>query len=146
MKYSFQNLLHLKDEKTISGPMSPFLFAQEFAKQQDMEVHGLCRVWFDDVEMLNRYEGRGKAKNTELTGLDHLILKWKNGYFFVIDEGTRAVPVALFFDGEDDCVITPIYDKMNYEKKLERHHILNIFREAISGKHFELKLREQPKA
>ena len=44
----YQNLLTIKDDNTVIGPMSPVLFVNEMAKKLEFNVHGLCRVRFPD--------------------------------------------------------------------------------------------------
>lgn len=137
--YRLQNLLKFSQPGVLSGAMSPFLAAQEAAKQMDFRIDGLCRVWFKDDRMHNWYESPGKR---DLTGCDTLIIKQKyrngNCYFMIIDAGSKCIPVGIMFSVDQEVTMTEIYQ--NYEfglPQLTEDQLRSIFNEADKGFNLE---------
>lgn len=64
-KFSIQNLLERKKDGNISGPMSPLLFAQEMAKQEDFKLIALPVYGL----MMNECIKSGRI--TDLQGMIH---------------------------------------------------------------------------
>jgi hypothetical protein len=128
MKHSFafhiQSLLERKDEK-VTGPLSPFLFAKETARQMDMKFNRLARVWFDDEQILQQIEDDG------LTGYDYLILgcQYKDDLLLSlwVDQGVGGLPVALSYQSDREILLTPIYEKSDFARKLTAEEIHQLF-------------------
>jgi hypothetical protein len=128
MKHSFafhiQSLLERKDGK-VTGPLSPFLFAKETARQMDMKFNRLARVWFDDEQILQQIEDDG------LTGYDCLILgcQYKDDLLLSlwVDQGVGGLPVALSYQSDREILLTPIYEKSDFARKLTAEEIRQLF-------------------
>ena len=124
-KYRIQSLLYEDKAGTVTGAMSPLLFAQEMAKQMEMKFNRLARIWMDDEEINQIYEGDG------LTGHDTLIIgiKYKDGLWLSIwvDSGIGGVPVAMAYQSDKQIILTPIYQRTEYAKKLTVENILEVF-------------------
>lgn len=152
MKFNFQNLFKVEfDEeknRTVSGPMSPTMAAKELVKA-DMfpKLDGLARVYFDDPEYNQWYEG---AKREQfLTACDTLLLiaYYSNltAYCLVVDLGYKLCPVALWYsnDEPDSFEITPIYSNRDWAKQLSKENVQYIFQCA---EHSDLKPKQPEKA
>lgn len=113
--YKFQGLLTLKVKegvKHVEGPMSPVLAAKAWTEHMKIKLHGLVRVWGDDIE---RY--------------DHLIIKtnWTRkgkpvqSYHMFIDMGVKTFPVGSWFTHEEKAYIPDIYKEIiGSEANLQR--------------------------
>jgi hypothetical protein len=134
--FKLQNLLR-REGNTISGAMSPVLFAQEMANQLDFKIGGLVRVWFDDERVHNRYEG-SKRSDLYLTGFDTLLVKDRNSVMMMIDMGVGGCPVALYFPDDKDLTVTPIYKKKRFEQKLTEQEIVEVMEQALKENAFEI--------
>jgi len=123
-QFKIQNLLSIKDN-ILSGPMSPFLFAQEMAKSEGENFNRLARLCCQD-ETVHQYR-----ENGGFTGHDTLIIgtQYQNDLFLSlwIDEGVKGVPVAMAFQSHRDILITPIYYQKKYYRKLTEEQIQQIF-------------------
>jgi hypothetical protein len=122
--FNIQCLLEIKDGK-VTGPMSPILFAKEMASQTEMKYNRLARVWFDDEQILQEMEDGG------LTGYDSLILAcaYKNDLLLSLwlDRGTGGLPVAMGYRSDGDILLTPIYEKSEFARKLTAAEIKELF-------------------
>lgn len=116
--------------------MSPFLFAQEMTKQLGTTLLGLCRVWFKDNEVHNRYEG---SRKREQTGFDTLIVVSKGMLCLFVDEGIHGIPVAMWFVGEDKVKMSEPYVKTKYTKKLTEEECLELFKAAFKQREMVLR-------
>jgi hypothetical protein len=124
LKFSVQNLLSRKDG-TVSGPMSPMLFAKEMAKSVGFKYNRLARVWFDD-ERINQCKEDGG-----LTGHDNLIIGavYENDVWLSlwVDSGVGGMPVAMAYRADKEVEITPVYRKAKYARKLTGQEIQEVF-------------------
>jgi len=122
--FTIQSLLERKDGK-VTVPLSPFLFAKETAQQMDMKFNRLARVWFDDEQILQQVEEDG------LTGYDCLILgcQYKDDLLLSlwVDQGVGGLPVALSYQSDREVLLTPIYEKSNFARKLTTEEIHQLF-------------------
>jgi hypothetical protein len=111
--------------------MSPTLFAQEMTEHAKEDFNRLARVWFDDETILQRREADG------YTGHDTLIIgmQYANDLKLTlwIDEGVRGTPVAMAFQSDRKIIITPIYKKAKYYRKLSPEQIKLIFDEVFNN-------------
>jgi len=127
-----QNLLTEKDGK-ISGPMSPFEFAKEMALAADFKFNRLARVWFNDEEIFQVYEGDG------LTGHDTLIIacEFSNDLELTlwVDTGVGGVPVAQGFNSDRKILLTPIYRRTEFARNLTEAEIHDIFEYIFDNPH-----------
>ncbi len=123
-KFKIESLLTEKNGE-VSGPMGPALFAGEMAKQEGFKYDSLARVWFDDAEIFQEYEGES------LTGFDCLIIgkHYDNDLLLTlwVDMGTGGLPVAMCYRSERDPVVTPVYKRKHFAKKLSDDQISEIF-------------------
>ncbi|SEW24617.1 hypothetical protein SAMN05421841_1809 [Chryseobacterium wanjuense] len=137
-QFRIQNLLSQKGD-TISAPTSPMLFAQDMAKLGDEKFNRLARVWFEDETIHQYWEGDG------YTGHDTLIIgtQYKNDMHLGlwVDEGVRGVPVAMAFQSDKEAIITPVYKKKEYHKKLSEEQIQEIFNYLFDNTHL-LEIRQ----
>jgi hypothetical protein len=126
-KFRIQSLLYETIGGRPNGAMSPVLFAQEMAIQMEFKLNRLARLWLDDEEINQCYEGDTPG----LTGHDTLIIgtQYTNDLWLSIwvDSGTGGVPVAMGYRSEKEIVITPIYKKTAYAKKLTIENIKEVF-------------------
>jgi len=128
MKTSFtfhiQSLLETKDGK-VTGPMSPVLFAKEMAAQTETKYNRLARVWFEDEQILQEYEEDG------LTGYDILLVgcQYKTDLLLRlwVDRGSSGLPVAMGYRSDGDILLTPIYEKSEFARKLTANEIKDLF-------------------
>jgi hypothetical protein len=128
MKDSFsfhiQSLLERKNGKA-TGPLSPFLFAKETARQMDMKFNRLARVWLDDEQILQQIEDDG------LTGYDCLMLgcQYKDDLLLSlwVDQGVGGLPVAMGYQSDSEILLTPIYEKSEFARKLTIEEIRQLF-------------------
>lgn len=138
MTYKFQSLLVKKDdgstEGKITGAMSPVMFLNIIQDEFGFFANGFCRVWFDNPEYNNWYEEPGKRC---LTGCDTVIITQKCGddiqFMMFVDEGHEGRPVAMMMKSDLEVIITPVYQKKAYEKKLNAGQIKEIFLAAEAG-------------
>lgn len=142
LKFRLQGLLYKGKDGKITGAMSPVLFIKEMEQQAGFNANGLVRVWFDDNEYNNWYEGGDKEKY--LTGCDTVIAlqKYRDGetlLMMFVDNGTSGTPVAMKFSKDNDIVITEIYGKKHYERKLTTEQVREIFKTALEGNYFDIK-------
>lgn len=132
--FSFQNLL-TKTSDGVTGPMGPVSAINRLTEAKIVPKYtGLVRVWFEDPEIHQRYEGPGKS---ELTGHDTLMTvgyyKDTTMYCMAIDMGSTIAPVAIcFFEDPDEIevTVTPVYEDLSFQKKLSTEDIAGIFAEA----------------
>lgn len=133
--FRIQSLLTYKEGK-LSGPMSPFLGIQEVAKQLDLQIHGLCRVCFNDDDELMHQFNEGTRSNPSITGHDTLVLKTKYPntvqYSMFVDTGLGMVPAFMYFSEDYEVVCSEIYQKTEFIKKLTEVEALMIFHEIES--------------
>lgn len=129
-EYKIQTLLSHRGDH-ISGPMSPMLFAQEMTEHTKEKFNRLARVWFEDETIMQRREGEG------FTGHDILIIgmQYANDLKLTlwIDEGVRGTPVAMAFQTNRKIIITTIYKKARYHRKLSPEEIKLIFDEVFDN-------------
>jgi hypothetical protein len=122
--FSIQSLLKIKNEK-VTGPMSPLLFAKEIARQMEMKYNRLARVWFEDEQILQELEEDG------LTGYDTLLLAcvYKKDLLLSlwVDRGVGGLPVALSYQSDREILLTPIYEKSEFARKLTVAEIRQLF-------------------
>lgn len=128
--FSIQNLLSEKKDGKICGAMSPLLFAQEMAAQQQFKFNRLGRLWFED-ERINQHREDGRY-----TGHDTLIIgtQYKNDLWLSlwVDSGTGGIPVAMCYQSDRQIVYTPIYSKKSFAAKLNAEQIGEIFNHIFS--------------
>lgn len=140
--FMLQNLLRRDRDGKVSGPMSPVLFAQEMARKQEMTFNRLVRVSFHDGEINNIYEDGYKRG---LTGHDTLVIgrKWENEFMLQMwtDEGCNGIMIAGAFQSDGEIIMTPIYGKRQYEKKLSPENVKEIF-EAIWDNPAKFEIRD----
>lgn len=136
-KYKFQQLLSLKDSNTITGPMGPMMFAKQMIKSIGLaDFNVLSRVVFEDQEVFQIYEGKGK---TELTGHDILIIgkRYENTSYLTlwVDEGVQGLPVANYFYDDDKVTLSPLYRRevARYKKNLSKLDLHYLFRHAVAS-------------
>jgi len=127
MSFKIQDLITRHEDGTMSGPMSPVEFAKIMCEEWEMSLTGLFRVYFDDNEINQWYESKKSGGFQSLTGLDTLVICDTTAMAMFIDTGTSGIPVAITFFDEDDVVMTPIYEKYHFEKKLSKDEISEIF-------------------
>lgn len=131
-KFSIQGLLSENKEGGISGAMSPTLFAKEMATQMEFKYNRLARVWFDDEEVFQVYEG-GEG----LTGHDTLIIacQYPNDLWVSlwVDSGVGGLPVAMGFQSDREVTITPIYERATYARKLTTEEIQEVFNHVFDN-------------
>jgi hypothetical protein len=122
--FSIQSLLEIKDGK-VTGPMSPVLFAKEMAAQTETKYNRLARVWFEDDQILQEMEEDG------LTGYDTLLVgcQYKTDLLLClwIDRGTGGLPVAMGYQSDGEILLTPIYEKSDFARKLTVTEIRALF-------------------
>lgn len=78
----------------IGGPLLPIETGMAVADNLEEHLSGVGRVKFSDAGLFQKMEG------TELTGLDHLIIVFKNWWVFVVDDGSNYHSIAAYIDGE----------------------------------------------
>ncbi len=105
--------------------MSPLFFAKEIACLLETKYNRLARVWFEDEQILQQWEDCG------LTGYDTLILAraTKNDLLLSlwVDQGVGGLPVALSGQSDPEILLTPIYEKTDFARKLTVAEIRQIF-------------------
>jgi len=118
-------LLSFGADQSITGPMSPVLFAKEVAEKTGHKFNRLARIWFRNEKILQNHEADG------LTGHDLLIIAhqydddlWISLW---IDNGISGTPVAMAFNSDREIVLTPIYQRKEYVKKLDQQQLKNVF-------------------
>jgi len=121
-----QNLLEIKQDGSVSGPMGPVGFMQEVGKEMGERYNRLARVRFDEPETLQEYE-----KGEGLTSHDILIMgqQFENDLQLTlwIDMGGTAMPVAMMLESDWDLVVTPRYQESEFARKLSDDEIKYIF-------------------
>lgn len=126
LEFRFQNMLHCKNDNTVSGAMSPVLFANEMSKQMGEKYNGLTRVWFQD-DKVNQVMEYGEG----LTGYDTLILVDRKAndtcFTMYVDMGVNGIPVALYFTSDEEAILTPIYQKSKFEHVLTLEEVKQVF-------------------
>jgi hypothetical protein len=124
LAFSIQSLLEIKNGK-VTGPLSPFLFAKETARQMEMKFNRLARVWFDDEQIFQQFEDGG------LTGYDSLILAcaYKHDLLLSlwVDQGVGGLPVALCYQSDPEVLLTPIYQDSDFARKPTAEEIRQLF-------------------
>jgi hypothetical protein len=124
LEFRIQNLLEIQGG-TVSGPMSPMLFAKEMSAHTETKFNRLARVWFDDEKIFQRREDGG------FTGFDTLIIgqQYSNDLRLElwVDEGVGGMPVAIVFQSVKEINISPIYHQAKYARKLSKDQIKEIF-------------------
>lgn len=125
IQFEILSLLEEKDDNTVTGTMSPLLFANEIAALTGIEYNRLARVWFKDATVLQKWE------SGEMTGYDHLIMGYQDpdelSLSLWVDLGTGGMPVAICYQSDKKCVITPLYHETEFLIKLSEEDIKNIF-------------------
>jgi hypothetical protein len=123
--FTVHSLLAKDKDGKITGPMSPVLFAKEMAEQNSEKFNRLARVWFNDETTFQEYEYDG------LTGHDTLIIacQYENDLRLSlwIDTGVSGVPVAMCCQSDKEIIITPIYERKEFAKKLTKEEIQQLF-------------------
>lgn len=111
-EFTIQNLLSRQADGTVIGPMSPMLFAKEMSILTGTKFNRLARIRISDERILQIRE------NDELTGYDHLLIgrQYDNDLFLSIwvDMGTSGLPVAMRYQSDAACIVTPIYKATNF--------------------------------
>ena len=124
-EFRIQGLLQRKEDNTISGPMSPVEFAREMVRQTDHKINRLARVWLEGEDFMQEMEGDG------YTGYHLLILarQYSNDLWLSlwVDKGTGGIPVASAYASDRNPVVTPIYRKTRFARKLSDLQIKTIF-------------------
>jgi hypothetical protein len=127
--FTIQSLLEMKDGK-VTGPMSPLLFAGEMAAQTETKYNRLARVWFDDEQILQEMEADG------LTGYDTLLVgcQYKTDLLLClwIDRGIGGLPVAMGYQSDGEILLTPIYEKSAFARKLTVAEIRQVFEHVFT--------------
>lgn len=151
--YSFQGLLSEEQTpkgKVVSGPMGPFMGAQEFAKEMDIHVHGLVRINFGlSFPQIHSEEGI-VHQDFEPAVYDTLVImtRWNNKgkhfkqYGMMIDMGTESMGVCTWFDSDpiSEMIVTPVYEDYEKIQKMTREELEVIMQDA-GGKgsgHFDV--------
>jgi hypothetical protein len=123
LKFTIQSLLS-RNDGTVSGPMSPTLFAQEMAKSVGFKYNRLARVWFGD-EQINQCKEDGG-----LTGHDTLIIGavYTNDIWLSlwVDSGTGGIPVAMTNQSDRIIDFTTVYDSEKFARKLNEQEVAEI--------------------
>jgi len=123
-QFSIVSLLTEDKEGSLSGPMSPILFAKEMAQLSGDSYNRVARIHFEDQNIFQRYEGQF------LTGHDILILagQYENDLQLSlwIDLGTGGLPVATSFMSDRELIITPVYREAAFARKLNEEEIREI--------------------
>ncbi len=139
-QFRIQNLLSRKGD-TISAPTSPMLFAQDMAKLGEESFNRLARVWFEDETIHQYWEGDG------YTDHDTLIIgtQYENDMHLGlwVDEGVTGVVVAMALQSEREVIITPVYRKKNFHKKLSTEQIQKIFNYVFDNPQL-LEIKQEP--
>jgi len=119
----------MKDGKA-TGPMSPVLFAKEMAAQTETKYNRLARVWFEDDQILQVMEEDG------LTGYDTLLLccQYKTDLllWLWVDRGIGGLPVAMGYQSDGEILLTPIYEKNAFARKLTVAEIRQLFEHVFA--------------
>lgn len=122
--FSIISLLTMENDK-ISGPMSPMLFVKEMSANMNEKYNRLARVHFDDEKIHQQYENGG------LTGHDTLILanQYTNDLYLSlwVDIGAGGIPVAICFESDKQTIVTQVYKRKTFARKLTRPEIQQIF-------------------
>jgi len=131
IQFEISSLLVKKDDDTVTGAMSPLLFAQEVAKGFDFKFNRLARIWFRDSEVLQQLEYK------EMTGYDHLIIgcQYANDLWLSmwVDRGTTGLPVAMGYQSDREVIIAPVYEKASFLVKPQDDAIKTIFNHIFSN-------------
>jgi hypothetical protein len=131
IQFKISPLLVQKNDDTVTGGISPFLFAMEAAKGYAFKFNRLARVWFGDDSVLQTCE------YTEMTGYDHLIIGCQDAddlwLSFWVDRGTNSLPVAMGFQSDGEIIFTPVYQEAEFLIKPTDEDIKAIF-DHISGR------------
>ncbi|KKK69712.1 hypothetical protein LCGC14_2931270, partial [marine sediment metagenome] len=86
----------IKDGNLISsGPMSPFLAAQELTKNIGIKFTHLARVWYEDSRMLQINDGGSPSSYDHLLIINPREDSIEIAYF--IDMGMHSMPVVLYY-------------------------------------------------
>jgi hypothetical protein len=124
LKFQIRSLLTQKGD-TVSGPMSPMLFAEEVAKSGNFKFNRLARLWFDDERINQEREDGG------LTGFDTLLIgtTYDNDLLIMlwVDMGTGGVPIAMAFQSDKEVDFTQVYTKTTFAKHLSETDTKQIF-------------------
>ncbi|SEO07853.1 hypothetical protein SAMN05192574_105222 [Mucilaginibacter gossypiicola] len=122
--FKFQSLLTLKND-SLSGPISPLLFAKDMAAAGEFKFNRLARVWFTDERINQRREDGG------LTGFDSLIIGmvcdndvWLSLW---VDMGVGGLPIAMACQSDGEVIMTPAYPAEHFERKLGENEVDDIF-------------------
>ena len=115
-----------------NGPMGPVLFANIMAKETKIGYAQILRIFLAQ-EVHNYYENKGKKS---LTGFDTVVFVTRFAdetflFRLYIDMDGEAMPVAIKFSNENEVVVTPIYQKANFEKKLSAEELTTLFEECL---------------
>jgi hypothetical protein len=125
LKYTINSLLQEQKDGTISGPMSPVLFAKEMAIQMDFKYNRIARVHFEDEEVHQYYD------DILLTGHDTIIIGcqskkdlWLSLY---VDLGIGGIPVAMIYQSNKEVCMTGVYEHCKFARTLTLAEITAIF-------------------
>lgn len=139
-KFRIQSLLSQKGEETVSGPMSPMLFAEEMAKSSGTKFNRLARLWFDDDRINQNYEDGG------MTGFDTLIIGtvYDNDLLVTlwVDLGTSGIPIAMGYLSDKDVQFTQVYPKTKFARSLTEAEVREIFA-SVYADPSQLNIREE---
>ncbi|MCF3109585.1 hypothetical protein LL912_12460 [Niabella sp. CC-SYL272] len=123
LQFQVHSLLKYEDE-CVTGPMAPMLFASETMDQLGLSYNRLARIWFEDENIFQKYEGES------LTSHDILVIgkQFRSGLWISlwIDEGVQGIPVATAFKGEA-VAVSDRYLEMDYARTLTVTEIETIF-------------------
>ena len=126
----------IKDGNLISsGPMSPFTAAQEITKELGIKFDHLARVWYEDSRMLQINDGGSPS------GYDHLIAVYPHSnviqFAYFIDMGTEYMPIALYFDdNEDELTISPYYLNFKFILKPTEEELIDMFKSMVEHEEY----------
>jgi hypothetical protein len=125
LKYKISSLLQEEKDGTISGPMSPVLFAKEMGIQMQFKYNRIARVCFDDEEVNQYYE------ENSVTGHDTIMIgcQSKNDLWLslYVDLGIGGIPVAMVYQSDREVHMTGVYEHCKFERMLTLEEITGIF-------------------
>jgi len=130
LKYRISSLLQEGKDGTVSGPMSPVLFAKEMGIQMAFKYNRIARVHFEDDEVNQYYE------ENSLTGHDTIIIgcQSKNDLWLslYVDLGIGGIPVAMVYQNDRQVCITGVYEHCKFARMLTPEEITGIFESVFT--------------
>ena len=130
LKYNISSLLQEEKDGSVSGPMSPVLFAREMGIQMQFKYNRIARVRFDDEEVNQYYE------ENSLTGHDTIIIgcQSKNDLWlsFYVDLGIGGIPLAMVYQSDRQVCMTAVYEHCKFARMLTLEEITGIFESVFT--------------